>query len=212
MAEKLKPFDISFWKPKTHIGKLVKKGEITDIDQIFEMGKPILEYEIVDALLPDLESETLLVKTTQRSTDSGRKMQFRVVVAVGDHKGHVGVGVGKSEEVRPAIEYAIKDAKKHIIPVKFGCGSWECQCGGKHSLPIKTTGKSGSVSITLKPAPKGLGLATNEVVKKVLTLAGLKDMWGFSRGYTANIYNTAMATIDALSQLNSMRYIDKGDS
>ena len=197
--------DVSGWMPRTEVGRMVREGKITDIDQLFEMGKPILEPEIVDILLPNLEYEILELKTTQRVTDNGRKSKFRVIVLVGDGNGHVGVGVGKSDEVRPAIENALRNAKKNIIKVETGCGSWECACGGKHSLPFKTTGKYGSVEVVLKPAPKGLGLACNRINRKILGMAGVKDVWSFTRGHTCNVYNTAMATITALKKLRRIK-------
>ncbi|MCX8175068.1 MAG: 30S ribosomal protein S5 [Candidatus Micrarchaeota archaeon] len=193
------------WIPKTEIGKQVKAGIITSIEEIYAAGKKILEHEIVDFLYPDMQEETLEVSSTQRMTDNGRKAQFRAVVLVGDRKGHFGIGAGKSEEVKPAIESAVKNAKRNLISVPLGCGSWECGCGQSHSLPIKVVGKQGSVEVTLKPAPRGLGIAANEVVRKVLSAAGVKDVWSFSRGHTRNVYNTAMATANALDQLNTMR-------
>jgi small subunit ribosomal protein S5 len=194
------------WIPKTSIGTKVKSKEILTVEEIFALGKPITESEIVDVLLPDLEEDTLEVSSTQRMTDNGRKMQFRAIVLVGDRKGHFGIGAGKSEEVKPAIESAVKDAKRKIISVPLGCGSWECGCKQKHSVPIQVLGKNGSVKVLLKPAPRGLGIAANKVVKKVLTFAGIKDAWSFSRGHTSSIYNTAMAVSNALDSLNSMRY------
>ena len=190
--------DVGSWTPRTEIGRMVKSGQITSIEQISDMGKPILESEIIDMLLPTLEYETLQMKTTQRVTENGRKIKFRVVVLVGDKNGHVGIGVGKCEEVRPAIESAVVDAKRNVISVEMGCGSWECVCGGKHSVPMETEGKYGSVTVTIKPAPRGLGLAANKVVRKILDNAGMKDVWSSTRGHTNNIYNTSQATIAAL--------------
>jgi len=193
------------WEPKTKLGKAVKKSEITDIDIILESGEKILEPEIVDMLIPDIKAETILVSPTQRTTDSGRKVSFRAIIAVGDGKGHVGVGVGKSQEVGPAIDYGTKQAKKNIIKVKMGCGSWECQCGGSHSLPRMVVGREGSTIVTLKPAPRGLGLAANDNVKTILKLAGIRDVWSSARGATDNVYNTVVATINALDSLNKIR-------
>ncbi|MEM4195214.1 MAG: 30S ribosomal protein S5 [Candidatus Anstonellales archaeon] len=193
------------WEPKTKVGKAVKKGEITDVDAILESGVKILEPEIVDMLIPDLKAETILVSPTQRTTDSGRKVSFRAIVAVGDEKGHVGVGVGKSQEVGPAVDYATKQAKKNIIKVKMGCGSWECRCGRPHSLPRMVVGREGSTVVTLKPAPRGLGLAANDTVKTILKLAGIKDVWSKARGATDNVYNTIVATISALDSLNKIK-------
>ena len=193
------------WEPKTKLGKAVKKGEVADLDIILESGGKILEPEIVDVLIPDIKAETILIQPTQRTTDSGRKVSFRAIVAVGDGKGHVGVGVGKSREVGPAVDYATKQAKKNMIKVKMGCGSWECQCNQPHSLPRMVVGREGSTVITLKPAPRGLGLAANDNVKIILKLAGIKDVWSSARGATDNVYNTVVATIGALDLLNKIR-------
>lgn len=193
------------WNPKTQLGQRVKTGEINSFEQIREAGKPILEAEIVDVLLPNLEAETLLIKSTQRATDSGRKIQFRIVVVVGDRNSHVGIGVGKSDEIKPAIDYATNNAKKNIISVEMGCGSWECKCHSMHSIPKISEGKEGSTTVVLKPAPKGLGLASNATIKKVLAIAGVKDVWSTTTGNTQNIYNTAIATIKALQNISYVK-------
>lgn len=190
------------WIPKTKTGKLVKEGKITNIDQILDARKKILEPEIVDSLISNLKSEVISLTTTQRVTDSGRRPSFRVIVLVGDMNGHVGVGVGKSKEARGAIEYATRDAKKNLIKIQRGCGSWECQCKREHSMLERSEGKESSTYIELKPAPRGLGLAANDTVKKVLNFAGIKDVWSTARGSTGNRYNMIVATIKALKNLN----------
>ncbi|MEW6722484.1 MAG: 30S ribosomal protein S5 [Candidatus Micrarchaeota archaeon] len=201
MPEKIRTIDKGAWEPKTSLGIKVKSGEVTTLEEVLESGKPVLEPELVDALLPDMESENLQIKTTQRVTDSGKRIKFRVVTVIGDRKGHVGLGVGKSDELKPAMDYAIRDAKKHMIAIKTGCGSWECKCSLHHSVVSKTVGKEGSTVVTLKPAPRGLGLAANDVVKKVLQMAGVKDVWSQAQG-GANVYNMAVATMKALDGLN----------
>ena len=207
--ERVRKADLESWEPKTNLGRMVKSGEITNISQIFEMGRPILEPEIVDSLLPELYSSTLEIRTTQRVTDSGKRTKFRVIVVIGDTKGHVGLGVGKSEELRPAIDYAVKNAKKNVISVKMGCGSWECKCEKTHSIPMSTSGKEGSTVVTLKSAPRGLGLASNDVVKKVLSMAGVHDVWSSMAG-GRNVYNMAVATIRALDNINKMKPHEEG--
>jgi len=204
MSEKIKTVDKESWTPRTLMGSKVKSGEITTLEEILVSGRRVLEPEIVDALLPDMESETLEIKTTQRVTDSGKRMKFRVVTVIGDRKGHVGLGVGKCDELKPAMDYAIRDAKKHMLSISTGCGSWECKCHVKHSLPSKTIGKEGSTIVTLKPAPRGLGLAANDVVKKVLGIAGVKDVWSSAQG-GKNVYNMAVATIKALDGINLLK-------
>lgn len=205
MSEKVKIVDKENWNPKTELGKMVKEGEITSLEQIIETGKPILEPQIIDVLLSGLEAETLLIKSTQRVTDSGRKMQFRIVMVVGDRNGHVGIGVGKSKEIKPGLDYAILNAKKNMTSIKMSCGSWECKCHLPHSIPKASTGKEGSTKVVLKPAPRGLGIAANATVKKVLLIAGVKDVWSTTMGNTNNIYNTAMATVKALKNISAVK-------
>jgi len=197
--------EIEGWIPLTGLGKMVASGEITSIDQVLESGKPIKEIQIVDAFLPDLADEVLDITMVQRMTDSGRRVKFRTVVVVGNRNGYIGFGQGKDAQVGNAITKAIKDAKLNIIKVNRGCGSWECGCNLDHSIPVKVTGKAGSVRVTLKPAPQGIGLVTGDIAKKVLGLAGIRDVWGFSQGETRTTINFAKATFNALIQTNMVR-------
>ncbi|MCM2465579.1 30S ribosomal protein S5 [Methanoculleus oceani] len=193
------------WIPLTGLGRMVAAGEITSIDEVLASGRPIKEPQIVDLLLPDLEDEVLDINMVQRMTDSGRRVKFRTVVVVGNRNGYVGFGQGKDVQVGNAIQKAIVNAKLNLIKVSRGCGSWECGCDTGHSIPIEVTGKAGSVRVTLKPAPQGIGLVTGETPKKVLTLAGIKDVWAFNRGQTRTTINYAKATFEALKQTNVVR-------
>lgn len=199
------PFNADAWMPKTEIGRKVKSKDIVSIEEILAQGKPILEHEITDMLLPNLTENVLEIRNVQRMTDCGRKATFRVVVLMGDGSGYAGIGVGRAPEVKPAIEQAIKYAKRNIVRIPLGCGSWECGCGTRHTVPITVKGSSGSVEVVIKPAPKGLGIAASEVVKHVLRAAGVKDAWTFTRGKTSSIYNTSMAALAALDSLNGMK-------
>jgi small subunit ribosomal protein S5 len=193
------------WEPKTNLGRLVKEGTITDIDEIFEKGLPIMELEIVDKLLPDLEEEVMDVNLVQRMHKSGRKVNFRVIVAVGNKDGYVGLGQGKAREVGPAIRKAVDDAKYNIIKVRRGCGDWGCVCGREHTVPFKVSGKSGSVRVTIMPAPGGVGLAIGNVGKTIMKLAGIDDLWSQTSGQTQTTVNFASATFDALKQLSRVK-------
>ncbi len=187
---------------------MVQKGEITSVEQIFTMGKPIKEVEIVDMLLPSLEDKVIEIASVQRMTKNNRKQKYRATVIMGDRNGHVGIGVGKDVEAKPAIQTGIRNAKQNIISVNLGCGSWECNCGTKHTTPLSTRAKCGSADIILKPAPRGVGLAASATVRSVLELAGVKDMWTFARGRTRDKYNMALATFNALKVLNEMKNVD----
>ena len=193
------------WRPVTGLGKLVASGEIKSIDSVLESGRPIKEPQIVDMFLPDLEDEVLDIAMTQRMTDSGRRVQFRAVVIVGNRNGYIGFGQGKDVQVGFAIKKAIVKAKMNIVKVRRGCGSWECGCDLTHSIPMQVKGTAGSVRVTLKPAPQGIGLVTGDVSKKVLELAGIKDAWTFTRGQTRTTINFAKATFNALKQTNMTR-------
>ncbi len=186
------------WEPRTRVGRMVKEGKISSIDEIFRMNLPILEPEIVDILLPNLKHEVIDVTIVQKMTDAGRITRFRAVVVVGNEDGYVGLGKGKARQFRFAIEKAIRNAKLNITPVRRGCGSWECSCGEPHSVPFTVRGKSGSVEVILKPAPKGTGLVAGDVAKAVLRMAGIRDVWSFTKGETRTSYNFARATYLAL--------------
>jgi small subunit ribosomal protein S5 len=193
------------WEPKTNLGRMVKEGQITSIDEIFDRGLPIMELEIVDSLLPDLEEEVMDVNLVQRMHKSGRKVNFRVIVAVGNKNGYVGLGQGKAKEVGPAIRKAVDDAKYNIIKVRRGCGDWGCVCGREHTIPFKIEGKKGSVRVTLIPAPGGVGLAIGNVGKTILGLAGIDDIWSQTRGQTQTTINFAGAVFDALKKLSMVK-------
>ncbi|HIH85423.1 MAG TPA: 30S ribosomal protein S5 [Methanoculleus sp.] len=193
------------WIPLTGLGRRVAAGEVTSIDEVLASGRPIKEPQIVDVLLPDLEDEVLDINMVQRMTDSGRRVKFRTTVVVGNRNGYVGFGQGKDVQVGNAIQKAIADAKLNLIKVSRGCGSWECGCDAAHSIPFEVTGKAGSVRVTLKPAPQGIGLVTGDITKKVLALAGIKDVWAFNRGETRTTINYAKATFEALRKTNMVR-------
>lgn len=191
--------------PKTKLGKLVVDGKIKTMDEALASGLPIREPEIVDVLLPELEEDVLEISMVQRVTDSGRRTKFRVTAVVGNRNGYVGIGVGKATQVAPAIQKAVENAKINIFRVERGCGSWECGCGSMHSVPFKVSGECGSVKVTLVPGPKGLGIVAADVAKKVIELAGVKDVWSITSGETRTTLNFALATFDALKKTCFMK-------
>jgi small subunit ribosomal protein S5 len=205
MAGRDRDSGVGEWVPRTTLGKMVIKGELTTLGEGLATGLPLREPEIVDILLPELEDEVLDVNMVQRMTDSGRRVNFAITCVVGNRDGFVGLGRARGKEVGPAIRRAIDDAKLHIISVNRGCGSWECGCYTPHSLPVRVVGQSGSVRVTLKPAPRGVGLALGDVAKSVLRLAGIRDAWGFTQGHTKTTVNYALATFDAMGQTARMK-------
>ncbi|TFF96392.1 30S ribosomal protein S5 [Candidatus Thorarchaeota archaeon] len=192
------------WVPKTKLGRLVKEGHINSIDEILSSNYRIREPEIVDALFPDLRQEVVDVSLVQRQSDSGQQRSFRLTVVVGNGEGVLGIGIGKAPEFVPAVRSAEARAKLNITVFRRGCGSWECRCDDPHSIPFQVKGKSGSVRVTLKPAPKGTGLVTADVGKAVLRIAGLHDVWSITKGRSRVSSNFAKAFVDALAQTYKM--------
>ena len=205
--------------PRTKLGKQVAEGAVS-IDNIFESGKKIKESEIVAKLIPNLQTDIILVggspgkgggsrrtptRRTARMHRSGRRYRASAMVLVGDGEGHLGIGKASSKENKLAMDKALEQAKLNVIPIKRGCGSWECSCGGNHSIPVETQGKSGSVRVILIPAPKGIGLCVNDEAKKILRLAGVKDVWTKCFGQSRSRINYAMAVFDALKRINQMK-------
>jgi small subunit ribosomal protein S5 len=175
------------------------------MSEALHSGLPLREAPIVDLLLPGLHDEVLDVNMVQRMTDSGRRFKFAVTVVVGNGDGFVGLGRAKGREVGPTIRRAIDRAKLHMVEVFRGCGSWECGCGQPHSLPYIVKGRSGSVVVAFKPAPRGVGLAVGNVAKPVLRFAGITDAWGFTNGHTKTTVNYAQAAFGALERLSNLK-------
>jgi small subunit ribosomal protein S5 len=195
---------VSEWVPKTRLGTLVSTGKVTSMDEIFENGWRIKESEIVRTLLPDVRSEVVSAGIVQKQTDAGELTRFIAIVAVGDEHGWFGVGRGKAPQMRLAIEKATNNALLNIIPVRLGCGSWECKCGRLHSIPFKTSGKGGSVKVEMIPGPKGLGLVAGETVRNLLALAGIEDVWTRTFGSTSTASSLAYAVYDALKKIHGL--------
>ncbi len=211
-----KKFDMGGWNPKTEVGKQVKNGEITDIEDLFNNGYNILESEIVDVLVKDIQTDLLLIgqskgkfgggqrrvfRQTQKKTKEGNKPKFATYALAGNKNGIVGVGYGKAKETVPAREKALRNAKLNVFKIRRGCGSWECNCKDHHSIPFSVEGKCGSVIIKLIPAPKGTGLCVEKECAKILGVAGIKDVWSKTIGQTKTKINTIKACEKALKKL-----------
>lgn len=123
----------------------------------------------------------------------GTTYSVKTFVAVGDGKSHLGLGVKCSKEVATAIRGAINLAKLAVIPVRLGY--W-----GNKIVPCKVTGKCGSVSVRLIPVPRGTGIVSGPVPKKLLQMAGIEDCYTSSSGSTGSLGNFAKATYDAIKK------------
>ncbi|HLC47117.1 MAG TPA: 30S ribosomal protein S5 [Candidatus Nanoarchaeia archaeon] len=217
---KAPPTHLESWNPKTDLGMKVKRGEIRSISEILDNGKKIMEPQIVDALMPNAETDLLLMgqakgkfgggqrrafKQTQKKTMEGNKPKFSTCAIIGNKNGIIGAGFGKAKETIPAREKAITNSKLNIIKIRRGCGSWECGCKTPHSIPFAVEAKSGSVIIRIMPAPKGQGLCIQKECKKILALAGIRDVYSKTYGKTKTRTNLVLACMAALRQLMAVK-------
>ncbi len=208
---------ISAWEPKTKLGREVKDKKVKSIDEIFDGKRKILEEQIVDTLL-ELKNDLILIgqakgkfgggkrrawRQTQKKTKEGNVAVFSTMSVVGDENGHLGIGVGRAKETLPARDKAGRKAKLNIIKIKRACAGFDCACSELHTVPFKVTGKSGSVRVTLIPAAQGTGLVVGKELKKVLKLAGIKDVYSKTFGRKRTTFNFVKACFEALKKTNS---------
>ncbi|MFH1544524.1 MAG: 30S ribosomal protein S5 [archaeon] len=193
------------WIPKTEVGRMIQRGEIDSYGKLLSMNLPVTEPQIIDYLFSELQEKVVDFKKTTKVRRAGRMFSFRVSVLVGDGKEYLGIGMSKDKEKWPAVRKATNKAKMNLIKVRKGCGSWECTCKERHSIPFKVEGKSASVKVTLMPAPKGTGLVVGKNIREVLEFVGIKDVWSKTSGATDTKLNFIKATIDALSKTTSTK-------
>ncbi len=139
----------------------------------------------------EFEHYLLDLTRVERMTGGGRRFRFRAAVIVGNRKGKVGLGVGKSLDAQKAIEKAIRKAKKNLIEVPIVEGT----------IPYEVEAKVGPSRILLKPQAKGRGLVAGGVVRVIARLSGIEDLSSKVLGETRNKINNALATLKALSIL-----------
>lgn len=145
---------------------------------------------------PDLKERLVGINRVAKTTKGGRTFSFSSIMVVGDEKGRVGHGLGKSREVATAIQKGIEDAKKNMIDVPLVNGTIP------HSQEMKYAG----AHILIRPASPGTGVIAGGAMRAVLESAGIKDVLGKSLG-SSNPHNVVKATFNALQELRSAQDI-----
>lgn len=201
-----KPDGGDVWVPCTKLGRLVKDNKVAQLEEIYLHSLPVKEYQIIDHFLPTvdksgagkLKEEVMKIMPVQKQTSAGQRTRFKAFMIVGDGNGHLGLGVKCAKEVATAIRGAIITAKLNIVPVRRGY--WGNKFGAPHTVPTKVSGKCGSVTVRLIPAPRGTGIVAARVPKKLIAFAGIEDVFTSSRGNTKTLGNFAKATFNAIKR------------
>ncbi|PIR91835.1 30S ribosomal protein S5 [bacterium (Candidatus Gribaldobacteria) CG_4_10_14_0_2_um_filter_41_16] len=139
----------------------------------------------------EYDSKVLDLARVTKVTGGGKRMRFRAVVAVGNKKGKIGIGVAKGKDVQQAVEKATRLAQRHIIIIPVV----------QDTIPHETWAKFGPAQVLLKPQGKGLGLVAGGVVRVICSLSGIKDISSKLLSRSRNKLNIAQATIEALKKL-----------
>ncbi|ELA41576.1 ribosomal protein S5 [Vittaforma corneae ATCC 50505] len=186
------------WIPKTNLGKLVKMGKITNVDEIFRSSIRIQEPEIVEHLLgkANLKEDLVSVQSVQKQSKAGQRTSMKVVAIVGNQNGYIGIGTHSARELSTSIKAAVNKAKMNIIPVRMG--QWDGVGNIRHTVVTKCSGKCGSVTVRVVPAPIGTGIECSDIHRRIFQLAGIQDIFVKSYGRTKTTENLAKATIKAL--------------
>lgn len=140
----------------------------------------------------ELDERVVEIARVAKVVKGGRRFSFRVTVVVGDHRGKVGVGIGKANSVPDAMRKATERAKRKMHKVALF----------DTTIPYEVIGRVSGARVLLKPASKGTGVIAGGGVRAVLEAAGVSDILTKSLG-SSNLLNVVYATVDALDQLRT---------
>ena len=147
---------------------------------------------------PEFEERVVTINRVTKVVKGGRRFRFAALVVIGDKKGRVGFGTGKSQEVPEAIKKAVESAKKNMITVATV----------KTTIPHEVTGIYGAGRVILRPASEGTGVIAGGPVRAVVELAGISDILSKSLGSNTKV-NMAYATLDALKKQKTVEQVAK---
>lgn len=203
--------ELKEWVPVSKLGRLVREGKISSLEEIYIHSLTIKEYQIVDFFYEGkgtgedarggLKDDVMKIMPVQKQTRAGQRTRFKAFVAVGDGDGHIGLGVKCAKEVATAIRGAIISAKLSLIPVRRGY--WGNKIGSPHTVPMKVSGKCGSVRVRLVPAPRGSQVVGAPTTKKIMHFAGLADCFTCTTGRSRTKGNFMKALFNALCKTYS---------